>query len=126
MAGAGGGGFDGVFAELREVLAEHAPGLIARADGPDDFCLDAPHPFAGRKEPAFFGAVQRRRSYVSYHLMPVYVDPSLLEGMSDGLRKRMQGKSCFNFKRPLDAATRSELAELTRRGVARYRALGLV
>ena len=30
-------------------------------------------------------------------LMPVYVNPSLLETMSSALRKRMQGKACFNF-----------------------------
>jgi len=58
--------------------------------------------------------------------MPVYADPSLLEGLSMALRKRMQGKACFNFTRPLDERTRAELTELTRRGVERYRQLGLV
>jgi hypothetical protein len=27
----------------------------------------------------------------------VYLEPSLLDEISDALRKRMQGKSCFNF-----------------------------
>ncbi|HEY3079362.1 MAG TPA: hypothetical protein VGM69_05595 [Chloroflexota bacterium] len=119
-------GFDGVFAELREVLAAHAPELVVTADEPGTFYLEAPRAFAGRSEPAFFGAVQRRKSYVSYHLMPVYADPSLLEGMSSALKKRMQGKSCFNFTRPLDEGTRAELTELTRRGMEKYRELGLV
>jgi hypothetical protein len=34
---------------------------------------------------------------VSYYLMPVYVDPCLLDGISENLKRRMQGKSCFNF-----------------------------
>ena len=29
--------------------------------------------------------------------MPVYEDPALLSDISDALRDRMQGKSCFNF-----------------------------
>jgi hypothetical protein len=41
--------------------------------------------------------VQIKKNYVIYHLMPVYLNPGLLEGMSPGLRKRMQGKSCFNL-----------------------------
>jgi hypothetical protein len=51
--------------------------------------------------------------------MPVYVCPDLLDGMSDGLKKRMQGKSCFNFTAP-DAALFDELAQLTRAGFERY------
>ena len=31
--------------------------------------------------------------------MPVYANPELLDGMSLELKKRMQGKSCFNFKK---------------------------
>ncbi len=55
----------------------------------------------------FFGAAVIKKNYVSFHLMPVYVHPDLLEGISDGLRKRMQGKSCFNFK-ALDEDTLAE------------------
>lgn len=50
-----------------------------------------------KAKPGFFGAVQTRKSFVSYHLMPVYEDPGLLDGISAALRGRMQGKSCFNF-----------------------------
>jgi hypothetical protein len=31
--------------------------------------------------PLFVAAVQTRKSYVSYHLMPVYVQPSVDEGL---------------------------------------------
>ncbi|MEJ7653340.1 MAG: hypothetical protein WKH64_08345 [Chloroflexia bacterium] len=67
----------------------------------------------------FFGATTIKKRYVSYHLMPVYIYPDLLEGASDGLRKRMQGKSCFNFVR-LDELLVAELAALTEAGYRRY------
>ena len=47
--------------------------------------------------------------------MPVYVEPSLLEGVSPELRKRMQGKSCFNLT-SVDERLLGELEALTRRG----------
>ena len=37
-------------------------------------------------------------THVSVHPIPVYVHPELLEALSPTLRKRMQSKSCFNFK----------------------------
>jgi hypothetical protein len=68
-------------------------------------------------KPRFFGAVQTRKSYVSYHLMPVYENPSLLDGISDGLRKKMQGKSCFNFT-VSDPSLFEELDALTKKCAA--------
>ena len=50
--------------------------------------------------------------------MPVYIYPDLLAGLSDELKKRMQGKSCFNFKSS-DQRLFSELAELTAASVER-------
>ena len=47
--------------------------------------------------------------------MPVYADPSLMDGASNELRKRMQGKSCFNFSK-VDELLMSELEALTRAG----------
>jgi hypothetical protein len=56
--------------------------------------------------------------------MAVYVFPDLLKGISPALKKRMQGKSCFNFT-TIDNETLGELAELTKRGVARFRQANL-
>ena len=50
--------------------------------------------------------------------MPVYGDPRLLADLSPELRKRMQGKSCFNFTR-VDEGLLTELTDLTRRGYER-------
>ncbi len=63
----------------------------------------------------FFAGVRSGRRYVSYHLMPVYGRPELLDGISPQLRRRMQGKSCFNFT-TIDESLMGELEDLTRRG----------
>jgi hypothetical protein len=77
------------------------------------------------KQPLFFGAVQIKKRYVSYHLMPVYSYPDLLTGVDEELKKRMQGKSCFNFTK-IDDATVAAIADLTRQGFTRYEREGLI
>lgn len=110
--------FPAIFARLRSVLQPFAPNLRVTQDTQDSYALDAP---ASADFPMglFFGKVEVRKNYVSYYLMPVYIFPDLLDGVSDALRKRMQGKSCFNFTRHDDALA-AELARLTRAGYERY------
>ena len=50
------------------------------------------------------------KNYVSFPLMPVYAFPVLLEGTSNGLKARMQSKSCFNFKK-IDTELFEDLAQ---------------
>ncbi len=88
---------DATFATLSALLRRHVDGLFVKVDAPDNLYIETADARTGVK-PAFFGAVQRKKAYVSVHLMPVYDDPALLDGISDALRRRMQGKSCFNFK----------------------------
>ena len=118
------GSFDDVFAKLRDIMRPFGERLECIKDDPDDYFLNTSHIMKNRK-PLFFGAVQIRKNYVSYHLMPVYVFPDLLDGMSPELKKRMQGKSCFNFK-AADPGLFQELATLTRAGFDRYRDNGYV
>jgi hypothetical protein len=111
--------FGPVFDRLRSILHEHENDLVVKSDEPGDYYLNT-RALDKQKRPVFFGAVQARKHYVSYHLMPVYAFPELLTGISAGLRKRMQGKSCFNFAR-VDEGLVEELAELTRAGMERFR-----
>lgn len=113
-----------VFTELRSVLVPYASQLVVTYDGADGYSLDTRHILPNR-QPLFFGSVKVQKNYVSFYLMPVYVFPELLEGISDELRKRMQGKSCFNFKK-LDSDLFSELASLTRAGFERYQTAGYI
>lgn len=113
-----------VFRALRAVMEPYARKLDLKTGSASDFYVDTRH-ILKNKKPLFFGAVQLKKNYVSYHLMPLYVDPQLLEGISEGLKSRMQGKSCFNFART-DRALFRELAALTKAGYARYREEGFV
>lgn len=70
-----------------------------------------------------FGGVKLGKRYVSYHLMCVYMEADLLEAMSPALRKRMQGKSCFNFTR-VDEGLFDELSAITAKGRELYAAQG--
>jgi len=116
--------FPAVFDQLKVILKSYEPRLSVTADGSEGYSLDAPKP-GPNKKPMFFASAVINKNYVSFHLMPVYVHPELLEGISDGLRKRMQGKSCFNFK-AVDEATLAELRQLTERGFDAFLKDGLV
>ena len=101
-----------VFPRLRAIMAGHARDLVVVRDDPGDYYLNTR--FARSDGYVWaFGAVQTKARYVSYHLMPINAAADLL-GVSEALRKRMQGKSCFNFTR-VDEGLFAELDELTGR-----------
>ncbi len=116
--------FAEVFVRLSALLRPYAAELDCKSDTRDRLYIDTHH-IMKNKKPLFFGSVEIRKAYVSYHLMPVYVTPALLEGISAGLAKRMQGKSCFNF-RTVDDVLFEELGGLTQDGFADYQRLGFV
>ncbi len=102
-----------VFPALSAILRRHAQGMTIRTDERGHLYVELA-PVTARAKTRFFGAVQVRKSYVSYHLMPVYENPALLEGVASGLLRRMQGRSCFNFT-TVDASVLGELDALTGR-----------
>jgi len=111
--------FQAVFERLKAILEPYAPNLLVRVDDAANYSLDTPYVEKFKKE-VFFGAVQVKKNYVSFHLMLVYIFPDLLNGSSAALKKRMQGKSCFNFT-SINEELMAELEDLTRRGVERFR-----
>lgn len=113
-----------VFERLSVIMRQFEDELVVKAREADNYYLET-STVAKNKKPVFFGAVQVKKNYVSYHLMPVYVFPELLGGMSEKLGKRMQGKSCFNFK-SVDEETFKELAELTNRSFEQFKQAGYV
>jgi len=110
--------FPAVFEQLRSVLEPYAAQLKVDADTPASYSLNTPYVEQWKKE-LFFGAVQIKKNYVSFHLMPVYVFPALLTEISPALKRRMQGKSCFNFAK-VEPDLFDELAGLTARGFAAF------
>jgi hypothetical protein len=72
-----------------------------------------------------FAGLRKGKRYVSYYLFSVYLEPGQLDGISPELRRRMQGKSCFNFTQ-VDEALFDELDGLTVRGRELYAERGLL
>ncbi len=105
-------------------MSPYASRLDCKKNDASELYLDTKHIQKNRK-PVFFGAVQMKKAYVSYHLMPVYLKPELLENISTDLRGRMQGKSCFNFAK-VDEVLFAELASLTKEGYSSYHDQGFV
>lgn len=109
-----------VHERLQAILAPYRERLNVSADGPDGMILELPG-YAG--EPwGYVAGTRLGKRYVSYYLMGVYGDAALVDGMSPELRRRMQGKSCFNFTK-VDEALFAELALLTEQSIARQPAL---
>jgi hypothetical protein len=69
----------------------------------------------------FFAGVRVASRHVAFHLMPVYTDPSLLDGISPGLRAHLKGKTTFDFA-IADEALFVELEGLTARCFDAYMA----
>lgn len=113
--------FTGIFQQLKQILMPYGIEMSVKADSDDQYYLDTHKIYPKNKLPVFFGSVKIGKNYVSYHLMPVYACPFLLENMSDELKKRMQGKSCFNFKQEVEPAVIDELTKLTSSGYQYYK-----
>jgi len=125
--------FEPVFIRLRKILQKHAATLAVKDDAPTCYCLEAD---AGPAALQAWGGKARRpmipvawvqvgKAYVSYHLMGVYGNIRLRDGMSKKLKARMQGKTCFNFKGN-DEALFEELEQLTVQSIASFRKAGFI
>lgn len=114
--------FPAVFACLKNIFAPFAPALSIKTDEPNNYVLISPKLDDKNKE-IYFAALQIKKNYVSFHFMPVYTNPELLEHISPALKKRMQGKSCFNFVK-IDDGQLTELADLTAQGFDLYKQKG--
>jgi len=116
--------FKTVFLDLKKIMMVYSHSLIVVEDGVDNLYLNTHH-IMKNKKPLYFGGVKIGKSYISYHLMPVYVFPELLNDISPELKKRMQGKSCFNFKKT-EQDLFEELGILTKCGFEKYQEVGYI
>jgi hypothetical protein len=107
-----------VFEQLKSILKPYEKGLNIKADTREAYSLDGPYSEKWKKE-LFFGSAQIKKNYVSFYLMPVYMHPELLTDISPELKKHMQGKSCFNFKK-VEPELFQELAGLAEKSYERF------
>jgi hypothetical protein len=107
-----------VFERLKEIFAPHEPKMIVAQNTDTTYILNTQY-LLKKKYPLMFGGVRLGKNYVSYHLMSIYAMPAQLQTMSPELKKRMQGKGCFNFK-AVDEKLFKELAKITKEGAKRF------
>lgn len=106
-----------VFEKLKAIIKPYGKKLTVKTDKADLYYLDTAYSEKWKKE-IFFASAQIKKNYVSFYLMPVYMFPDLLKNISPELKKHMQGKSCFNFKK-VEPELLSELDILTKKGFER-------
>lgn len=110
--------FDTTFEKLKEILQKYESKLVVSADESKHYSLETTHVMKNKNR-LYFGGVKIGKTYVSFHLMPAYACAELRDKISPELKKRMQGKSCFNFSTP-DEKLFKELAQLTKIGFKRF------
>lgn len=104
------------FATLREILTVYSERLLVAHDKPGDYQLCSRRLKDRIGRPLLVAGVQIKKNYVSYHLMPIYMNSALQRKVSPALKKRMNGKACFNFL-AIEPQQIEELAALTRDGI---------
>jgi hypothetical protein len=102
--------FSEVDRRLRQILEPLRSRFAVTKDGPAGLAIEIPG--LEGKPWGYIAGVRPGKSYVSFYLMSVYSSPELKASMSPELRRRMQGKSCFNFTK-VDERLFAELADLT-------------
>jgi hypothetical protein len=107
--------FQETFDTLRALLKPYEARLTVVMDKPRAYYLASNTSKTASASAIWFGGVEIKKNYVSFHLIPVYANAALREALSPSLRKRMQGKSCFNFT-AIDPAHVKELTAVTKKG----------
>ena len=109
-----------VHARLKAIFDPFRSQLVASKDGPEGLYLELPghegNPWG------YVGGTRLGKRYVSFYLMGVYGDAGLAASISPDLRRRMQGKSCFNFT-SIDEPLFAELAQLAGKSIERQPAV---
>jgi hypothetical protein len=109
-----------VFSALRQVLDRFVGNdVAAQAGKAGDYHLEIPS-ILHRKKPLYFAGLRTGKNYVSFHLLSLYYNPDLIKAVSPELKKRKQGKACFNFTR-IDPECFAELERLTAAGLKKFR-----
>ncbi len=113
--------FELAFQGLRKILKPYDKKLRVLKDDPGDYMSESKS-LRYRGKPVMFASITSK-SYVAFHLFPVYMFPELLKGISPALKKRMQGKTCWNFTKAEEELF-AELGEVVSASFRRFAELG--
>ena len=125
--------FQVVFERLKKILQKQAGSFTIKPDSADKYGLYAKvgpatvKIWGGKmKHPIMpLGWTEIGKAYVSYHLMPIYGNTKLVNSLSKELRARMQGKTCFNFKKTEEPLF-NELEKITAESIAGFKKMGFI
>jgi hypothetical protein len=109
-----------VHERLRAILAPYRDRLHVAKEGPDGMVLEL-NGYEG-KPWGFAAGTRIGKRYVSYYLMGAYDEDGVDVAISPELKRRMQGKACFNFTK-VDNELFRKLEDLTAKSIARQTAL---
>jgi hypothetical protein len=113
--------FELAFQGLRKILKPYDAKLRVLKDGPGGYMSESKSiRYQGKL--VMFASITSK-SYVAFHLFPVYMFPDLLKGISPELKKRMQGKTCWNFKKAEESLF-AELGGIVKASFQRFAELG--
>ena len=107
-----------VFERLKEIFAPYEPKMNIAQNSHNMYVLNTRY-LLKKNYPLMFGGVRLGKNYVSYHLMSIYGSLGESTAISPELKKRMQGKACFNFT-AIDEPLFKELAKVTKEGAKRF------
>ena len=111
--------FQETFEILKKLLQPYTKKFDVIVDQPGKFYLASRTAKTSSRAAIWFGGVDIRKNYVSFHFIPVYAMPALVKTLSPALKKRMQGKGCFNFT-AIEPAHVKELKALTKTGCEQF------
>jgi hypothetical protein len=111
----------GTYARLRPILDPYVSRMQVVQDNERGVYLNT-HAVMKNGQPLFFASIAINKGYVSFYVNPVDVYPDLLDDIGL-LKKRLQGKSCVNF-RSVDDEQLDELRRLVERGYERFKSEG--
>jgi hypothetical protein len=111
--------FAAVFAALRKLLGPFLGEIQVQTDKPGNYHTEIPT-ILHRGKPLYFAGVRTNKNYVSFHLLYMYYNPAAKKALSPALKKRMQGKACFNFT-AVDEDCFAELGRLIGDGLKIYK-----
>jgi hypothetical protein len=113
--------FESAFRGLREMMKPCDKKLWVTKDKPGEYMSESKSlRYLGK--PLMFASITTK-SYVAFHLFPVYMFPNLLDGISPELKKRMQGKTCWNFKKAEEPLF-EELGKVVEASLRRFEEMG--
>jgi hypothetical protein len=113
--------FESAFRGLRKMLKPYDKKLWVTKDAPGNYMSESKS-IRYQGKPVMFAGITSK-SYVAFHLFPVYMFPNLLDGVSPELKKRMQGKTCWNFKKAEESLF-AELGKVVEESFRRFEEMG--